>query len=117
MIVTVKMPFPISTNDIWAPGVNRKTGKPYIYQTPAYTKWKLAAGLMINAQRPEKIKGHFTTTITLDERQRNLDGDNGIKCLLDALQSVGVIENDKWSDKTTVQWGEADGCSVQLVKV
>jgi hypothetical protein len=34
------------------------------------------------------------------------DLDNGIKPLMDWLQRVELIENDKWCDRILAQWGE-----------
>jgi crossover junction endodeoxyribonuclease RusA len=118
MTFTLNLPMPPSVNSIWRTGRNRRTGKSVTYLDKKYTAWIVEADAMLLAQKPlPKITGHFTAILTLDQNRRRGDADNRVKGVLDLLQRVGIIENDRFADRITVQWGEADGCSVQLVKV
>lgn len=118
MTFTLKLPMPPSVNSIWRTGKNRRTGKTITYLDKKYTAWIVEADALLLTQKPfPQIKGNFTAVVTLDQSKRRGDADNRLKPIFDMLQRVGVIENDKYADKITVQWGEADGCSVQLVKV
>ena len=118
MNVTLKLPMPPSVNSIWRHGRNRRTGKPMVYLDIKYRQWKTDADKLLLTQKPLPfIAGEFVATITLDERKRRGDADNRAKAVLDCLQRAGVIANDKHCRSVTSQWGEADGCSVQLVKV
>lgn len=116
MTVTIKLPLPPSLNAIWRHSINRRTGKPVVYLNPKYKAWRVEADAWLTTQKPLPfIQGQFTATITLDERKRKGDADNRIKAPMDQLQRVGIITNDKFCNKITAQWGEADGCTVELV--
>jgi Holliday junction resolvase RusA-like endonuclease len=68
------------------------------------------------ARRLEPIKGPFEAELVFrrpDNRKGDLD--NGIKPLMDWLQRVELIENDKYCDRILAQWGEAPlGVRVRL---
>lgn len=64
-------------------------------RTKEYRAWREAAGWEIVAQRPGSIAGPYTLHIVLPKLPPNSDPDNRIKCLSDALQDHGVIDNDK----------------------
>lgn len=118
MIATIKLPMPPSVNSIWRTGKNPRTGRPIHYRDKKYVAWIVEADRMLLAQKPlPKITGHFSVIVTLDKSKRRGDADNRLKPVLDQLERAGIIENDKYADKVAVLWGEADGCSVQLVKI
>lgn len=110
---TLCLPFPVSTNALWRHG----KGKTYI--SPKYKAWKDAALVAYLSHEPNerrKVNGHFAYHITLDERKRKQarDGDNRGKCVLDFLQYVGVIEDDKLADSGSWSWGPVEGCMVRV---
>lgn len=113
-VVCLYLPFPISTNRLWRP-----VGGTLVC-TARYRTWKRAAGNEINRQRPGRIKGTFTARIVLEKRtgRQRIDADNGTKCLLDILQTHGIIENDALATQVSVMFSPAmDGAYVVLTAV
>ena len=113
LVVVLDLPFPISTNRLWRPAAGR------MVKTARYRTWRRAAGNEINRQRPGRIEGAFHCRITLELKLgRKIDGDNGVKCVLDALQENGVIDNDCLATETTVEWSKTvTGAHVVLTAV
>jgi len=116
-MVTLSLPFPISANRLW------RNGRGRTYLSPQYRAWKDAAFASYLQQKREAgtpIIGNFTYHITLDEKKRKQarDGDNRGKGVLDFLQSVGLIEDDKFADSGSWSWGpiEPGTCFVTLHK-
>jgi Holliday junction resolvase RusA-like endonuclease len=123
-MITLALPFPVSTNAIWRSGRNPKTGKVCVYRQKRYLSWRNAATGFFYEQggnRLPKITGHFRTHIVLSDRhRRGHDSDNFTKGVLDFCQHAGLIANDKFSDRTTVEWGHVEapaGCIVTLSPV
>jgi crossover junction endodeoxyribonuclease RusA len=117
--ITVDLPYPPSANSIWRSKRN-KYGKPAIFRSKAYEAWKRECMTLLMVQRPGTLRGPFFATITLGvhKRRSNSDADNRIKPMMDLLQAAEVIENDKFAERVTVQWGEApEGCRVLLEPV
>jgi Holliday junction resolvase RusA-like endonuclease len=59
----------------------------------------------------------FEITVTLDEKQARIDLDNSLKCLIDYLRRIELIEDDspKHMRRLVVQWGTAPfGCRVTI---
>ena len=118
MIVSIKLPMPPSVNSIWRRGRNKKTGKSVTYLDSKYKKWKDDAMILLAAQHPASIVGHFTAVISLDQSKRGRsDADNRNKAVLDLLEKAGVVENDKLCDSVTACWTDVDGCLVELEAV
>lgn len=99
-------------NRLWRVGKNNA-----VYKSDAYEKWKKEALWEAKIQVKNKcIKGPFKITalfVRPDKRHRDLD--NLLKALLDCLQQVGAIENDKncvWIEAKYVESG--DPCSIIL---
>lgn len=112
MILTLTLPFPPSMNRLWRVGKENT-----MYRSDVYERWKKEATWTAKIQvRNKCIKGPFKLTITFvkpDKRHRDLD--NLLKAVLDCLQSVGAIENDKncvWIDARYIDAG--DPCSIVL---
>lgn len=115
-MVTLTLPFPVSVNRIWRHG----KGKTFI--SKQYAAWKGAAHVAYLQQRKsvgEPVAGNFTYHIILDEKRRKQarDGDNRGKVVLDFLQDVGLIVDDKFADAGSWSWGPVDGCMVRVYKV
>lgn len=117
-MVTIALPFPPTINH--AKGIGRrKDGSSFMYLNDAPRKFKAdaqVAFLMQRKQCGEPIIGNFTYHIVLDEKRRKVarDGDNRGKYVLDFLQSVGLIENDKLADGGSWSWGPVEGCFVRV---
>jgi Holliday junction resolvase RusA-like endonuclease len=77
------------------------------------------ADAMMMGKMPKPVHGHFNIAIVLDETQRVGDADNRVKCVLDWLQRVELIDNDKLADHVAVYWGEAphERCTVTVIGV
>ena len=112
-MVTLTLPFPVSSNRIWRNG----NGRTYI--SPQYRAWKDQAYVAYIQQRKtvgSPVEGNFTYHIILDEKKRKQarDGDNRGKVVLDFLQSVGLIVDDKLADAGSWSWGPVEGCMVRV---
>lgn len=121
-MITLHLPFPVSTNAIWRSGRNPKTGKVCTFRQKRYLSWvKAAEGYFYeqHGNRMPKITGNFRASIVLSSARRaSKDADNFTKSPLDFLQRVGLIANDKFCDGLTVEWGTAPmGCLVTLTPV
>jgi hypothetical protein len=84
-------------------------------QSPRVREWHRLADPYVMAIRPRPhIKGAFEAAVTwnIDQFGR-FDCDNPIKPLLDYLQRVMIIENDRWCRRLVVDWGPVElGCRV-----
>ena len=86
---SVTLPNPLSTNALY---YNKaKKGR---VKSNAYKAWIREAGAEILASGMRPIKGPVFVSITVSTKSRN-DIDNNAKCVLDLLESQGIIENDK----------------------
>ncbi|MCX7320420.1 MAG: hypothetical protein NT113_13335 [Hyphomicrobiales bacterium] len=113
----LEMPFPPSVNDANRIGKSRKTGKVVVFGDKGKLKFLKDADALYMAQqrRLSFVGGPFTYHITLNEKMRKpaMDGDNRGKYVLDYLQRVGLIENDKLAEGGSWSWGPCEfGCSV-----
>jgi Holliday junction resolvase RusA-like endonuclease len=112
MNFTLCLPFPISANRLW------RKSRSVIHISREYKTWKIEAeGWFMQQKKATKpVAGNFNYHITLDERRRKQarDGDNRGKCVLDFIQRMGLIEDDKLANKGTWEWGQADGCIVTV---
>lgn len=118
-IVTVlELPFPPSTNRIWARGGHGVTlSKDYRAWKDAADKFVLYTGAW---RRAQKITGRFKFELILDENERRRGGDldNRIKAALDWCQSRELIRNDSDCEDVHAYWGLAPhGCVVTLREV
>jgi crossover junction endodeoxyribonuclease RusA len=110
-MVTLSLPFPPSTNNLWVGARGR------VRLTDTYRQWKIDAEDAVRQQKigsGEPIKGKFTYHIVLAESDRKAknghwrDGDNFLKAPLDLLQKCGLIENDCLADAGSWSWGPLD---------
>jgi Holliday junction resolvase RusA-like endonuclease len=116
-MVVLDLPFPPSANRLTRHAA--KSGKLLSYTDPDYRSWKADAyGEYLrqkkNAGSP--VKGAFTYHLILDETRwpKASDGDNRGKAVLDFIQSVGLIENDKYAASGGWSWGPVTGARITV---
>jgi Holliday junction resolvase RusA-like endonuclease len=117
MTFVLELPWPPSVNDANRIGKNRKTGKPQMFGNPEKLKFIREADILYLMQKRHTsfVAGEFTYHITLNEQMRGptMDGDNRGKYVLDFLQRVGLIENDKLAHGGSWSWGACEyGCRI-----
>lgn len=119
IVTVIALPFPPSTNRIWARGVRGR-----VTLSPQYRAWKDVADQFVLYtgawKKARKIEGPFTFELVLDrnERSRAGDLDNRIKATLDWCQSRELIRNDSDCEDVHAYWGEAPhGCQITLREV
>lgn len=104
--IVIDLPPPVSVNRIWRAN---KAGKKRVSISPEYASWKKAADNLAMATGSfrgiKPIRGKFEASIVLKRRPGDLD--NFCKGIFDWLQSRAVIENDKYCERLTMQWGDA----------
>lgn len=112
--IYLALPFPPSVNDAVHYGKNKRTGRLVAFSSPTKKKFFADADAMFLAQKRalagKRIEGPFTYHITLNESLRDprSDGDNRQKYVLDFIQRVGLIQNDKWAAGGSWAWGPCD---------
>lgn len=90
-MTTIDLPKPISTNRLFK---NKARGRAC---TEAYQTWKWHAKAAIQDQKPiAKPNGPVRILFAVGEvgLRKEMDGDNCLKCLLDALVDNGIIPDD-----------------------
>jgi Holliday junction resolvase RusA-like endonuclease len=119
-MVTLHTPYPPSANEMFfnRSGNGRGRGK-----ATCYRDWQKEADALFLQQKAAQtigtpIDGHFHVTIALDQsrRRHNSDLDNRIKPLLDFLQRVELIQDDKFCDKLDIAWAPVDGAFIRAFK-
>ncbi len=96
---------PISANDFWTPIL--RVGKPALVRSPAYQNWLTMATWLLRSQsKGQRIEGAFTLDLQYakPKGKRHADLDNLVPGICDALQSAGVIENDKLLQRFSAAW-------------
>jgi Holliday junction resolvase RusA-like endonuclease len=76
--------------------VSRRDGKGRA-AISAYKTWQKFAGMMVNLQHPEPVKGRARVLVE-GPFAKNSDIDNRLKGTLDLLVSLGLIEADRLVD-------------------
>ena len=87
----VELPKPISANRLFK---NKARGRG---RTEAYNTWRWQAKAMIQDQKPIcKPNGPVRVFFAIGEKglRKDSDGDNLLKCLLDALVENGILTDD-----------------------
>lgn len=92
MILTFTVDMPPSVNKIWRIGPGSR-----VYKAPAYTAWARSAGWEIAAKRPGRFPAgtKVAMTVKAGKPKRARDIDNLSKALLDLMQGVGIVDNDR----------------------
>jgi Holliday junction resolvase RusA-like endonuclease len=101
--VRVELPFPPSQNRLF-----RQFKGSHLSEN--YRKWRDEAGWGMKAQRPGKVSGPVSVSVSLvapDKRRRDLDN-VGFKAVIDLLVTHQIIEAD---DSTCVRKIEAEWAS------
>lgn len=85
-------------------------------QSPEVRKWVRTADAIVMARKPyPRLKGPFQLSVWWQiDRFGRFDIDNRLKPLLDWLQRVELIENDKWCRHLTLSWAPVDGCRMAV---
>jgi len=115
---TLWLPFPISTNQLW------RSGRGRVFKSSAYNTWisEADSAFLIQKKRLQPIQTiecKFAVSIVLIiDRFGKQDVDNS-KVLLDFLQRVNLITNDKNCFDYHITWGlvEGDGCTIQIIEL
>lgn len=90
--ISIVLPIPPTTNELWAPVATRKGAK--MVARASYADWKAQAKREVEAQREgASLAGAFRAAILMPAGR--YDADNLIKPTLDACQAGGAIRNDK----------------------
>ncbi len=78
-------------------------------RTERHRQWAAAAGWDFNGKGT--VSGAFEVRITIDRNTRHIlsDIDNRCKPVLDLLQEHRIVENDRYCERVTIEWGEAHG--------
>ena len=90
-MIKIDLPKPISTNRLFK---NKRSGRAC---TEAYNTWRWHASAMLQDQKPlPKPNGPVRIMFAVGEvgLRADMDGDNCLKCLLDALVDGGVLSDD-----------------------
>lgn len=113
--IVLDLPVPPSVNKTrkvdWA---GRRAVKAWQNTSDAYVI--AARGRTSNPLRLRKIM-QFEAIVTLSEHHTKIDLDNSLKCLIDYLKRIEVIEDDgpRFMRQVTVRWGIAPmGCRVTV---
>jgi Holliday junction resolvase RusA-like endonuclease len=119
--VVLDLPYPPSVNRLWRSTAAEKNR---VYLSPSYVKWKEAADALLMATRGWQIKtitGAFHLEIGLcptSQGHPRGDLDNRIKAILDYLQRVEIIANDKNCHRLLAEWVDLrrapHGCRVTV---
>jgi Holliday junction resolvase RusA-like endonuclease len=86
-------------------------------KSPIVLDWVRQCDRYVMAVRPRpRFHGPFEAHVTWNDLYRGkIDIDNCIKPLLDYLQRVEIIDNDRWCRRLVVDWGPVElGCRVAV---
>lgn len=100
--VMLRLPMPVSVNDIWVP----KAGGG-VRLSDAYRAWLRDAGWILTLQKPGRINGRYVLTLRLP-RASGCDIDNLCKSASDLLELHGVIRNDREAEEVHLLWQDTD---------
>lgn len=106
---TITLPYPPSTNELYANVAGRGRIKSARYRT-----WRYAAGWELLSQRPDKITGAYELSIALN-RARSGDLDNRVKAVSDLLVELRITPDDKQMEALSVRWFDGpEDCRVTI---
>lgn len=111
-VITINIPRPPSANALWR-AVNGRNIRSQVYRS-----WLADAGWVVNLQKPGRIEGPYTMSVTVtrpDKRRRDLS--NYLKALEDLLVHLGVITDDHLAQRITLAWSDAEPDPGAMVSV
>jgi Holliday junction resolvase RusA-like endonuclease len=117
----IDLPYPPSVNKLWR--ATSAISSKRVYLAPSYVTWKAEADALLMATRGwtnRRVMGPFSINIDLCAPPKHPRGDldNRIKAVLDFLQRVSLIHNDKDCQRLVAQWVPIEraphGCRVTL---
>ena len=111
--IELDLPPPLSVNR------TRKLNRAALRDIDRWTKQAdaLVTSAWTGGRRPKQALQQFEAIIILDEQMNRLDGDNGVKLLIDYARRLGLIADDskKYMRELRVMWGNAPhGCKLIL---
>jgi Holliday junction resolvase RusA-like endonuclease len=85
--------------------------------TESAKAWRTLAGLQLNRQHPDHIRGPVRLDIAIADKGKG-DLDNTAKCLIDVLVGYGVIEQDTRAIVRAINlyWADVEGCRVRITQ-
>lgn len=92
-MISIDLPKPLSTNNLYA----NVRGKGRV-KSKAYCTWQWHAKAAIQSQKPfARPNGPVRLLFAVGELglRKDMDGDNCLKCLIDALVDAQIIPDDK----------------------
>jgi Holliday junction resolvase RusA-like endonuclease len=114
MIISIDIPMPPSTNQMYGKGRGR------VFISNRYRRWIKEAGQCVMAagimRGLKPISGKFKAIITVDQQLSKADCDNLTKPEMDMAQRLNIITNDKNSEHVGTGWGTAPlGCRLTII--
>lgn len=101
------------------PSVNELNGwgKGRVFLSVKYRTWKEEAGWALKQQklRAGKITGRYTLRLILSSVKRRGDCDNRLKATLDLFKEHGITPDDRYCEKATAEWGDAQEGTCRVV--
>lgn len=109
-MIRYELPFPPSVNNLF---VNSPNGKGR-FPSQQYKAWRKEASEMILAQGRRQMRGMVNLSIGIVKpNRRKRDISNLIKAVEDVLVEMGVIEDDSYVQKLSIQWvSDGPACAV-----
>lgn len=113
-MTVIELPFPVSTNQLYANVAKRGRVK-----TARYRAWCCTAGWELKQQKPQPISGDYSITIEVERKKsRNPDLGNCHKGVSDLLVEHGVVADDSLESEIVMRWApDVKGCRVTVRSV
>lgn len=110
-ILLSNLPMPPPVNNLFA----NIEGKGRV-RSSRYRTWANAAGWEIRAQRPARLRGPVSITLTFEDGGSRADIDNLAKAPIDLLVALALIEADdaKTVREVTLRWGSVNGLQIRV---
>ena len=109
-MILLTLPFPVSVNAMYK---NIRKGRA---KSQRYMTWARSAGWSIKEQKPEPIKGWYTLTLVLHEKdKRRRDPDNFVKAVSDLLVTHNLIDDDCMCADLQVHRQYSDEAKVEVI--
>lgn len=112
-MITIDLPFPVSVNKMYR---NASKGRK---KTDRYRVWLRAAMNEIITQRVQwrvpRVPGKINVAIQIERKDnRKRDIDNLIKCCLDVMVEMNVIDDDSNVEALSIAYGPVTGAQVEV---